>query len=183
MEALNPMRWRSHLLNTRGVRFLGLTWPVSLIPLLSVITIAQLGTASVIAIAQSEKTRSNGMEIVFTEELTGRMLKKGAITASFSNYRSRDGIFLRRSIEDYESDSKASNEFKSLLAKAKTIIEEGKKVGRDGKQSLDRAVVRWRRPERSDMTLAIIWRDGRRMYILESSSLSHLRSFETQVYP
>jgi len=144
---------------------------------------APLRIAPVIAIAQSEKTRSNEAEIVFTEELTGRMLKKGAITASFSNYRSRDGIFLRRSIEDYQSDSKASNEFKSLLAKAKTIIEEGKKVGHDGKQSVDRAAVRWRQPERSDTTLAILWRDGRRVYILESSSLRHLRSFEKQVYP
>ena len=169
---------RSQLLNTRGVRFLVGLWCLSFITLLSVIVVAGLGTASIIATTQSDKP-----EIAFTEESTGRELKKGAVTASFTNYRSRDGVFLRRRIEDYGSEDKASNELKHLLAKAETIIEKDKKASHGGKQSSHRAVLRWRRPERFDATLAIVWREGRRVYILESSTLEHLRSFEKQVYP
>ncbi len=172
----------NQFVNNRGVGLLGVSWQVSFTLFLLVVAIVWLSTPFCLAASQLEKTGSNGTEVAFTEELTGRELKKGALTVSFSNYRSSDGIFLRRRIEDYESDSKASNEFKSLLIKAVTIIEEGKKASHDGKQSLDRAVVRWRQPERSDAPLAIVWRDGHKVYILESSTLNHLRSFERQIY-
>lgn len=120
-------------------------------------------------------------DVQFREESSGRESKKGAITASFSNYRSSDGVFLRRRIEEFESDEQAAREVRGLHTQGE-IIAESKRPENKSRHITDRTVLRWIHPERTDTKLAIFWREGRSVYVLESSSLPHLEAFEQQVY-
>jgi|GEM_PF-3695865 hypothetical protein len=143
-------------------------------PLLNLSTI-------VTAREQTQQEQSVPPDILFREESSGRESKKGALTASFNNYRSSDGVFLRRRIEEFESDQQAAREIRVLRAQGETIPE-SKQPENKSKPLSDRIVLRWTHPERSDTKFAILWREGRNVYVLESSSLPHLKAFEQQVY-
>jgi len=133
---------------------------VSLLAVNLVILLPRLVTCPIIAAQQSQKAES---------EYTGNRVHGG-----IERQRGEKG-------DDYV--------LHKLQVARRCVSSKEDRAVRVGQQSIKRTQITARKgrnnrhPKRSDTTLAILWRDGRSVYILESSTLHHLRSFERQVYP
>lgn len=120
-------------------------------------------------------------EITFKELTSGRARWSGATTASFTNYESGDRVKIRRIIASYNTMEAALRARDKILARG-SPAEEGAAFDRELKDGMKHALVSYRNP-RGGMKCAVVWTQGSTLFLLESTSVQHLRSFEMQVYP
>jgi hypothetical protein len=131
------------------------------------------------------KTQANQADktdlIRFKELASGRARWPGAVTASFTNYESADGVRVRRIIASYGTMAAALGAREKILAGG-SPAENAAEFDRELKNSRRHTLVHYRSP-RNGMQWAVVWTEGPTLFLLESTSVRHLRSIEMQVYP
>jgi hypothetical protein len=96
---------------------------------------------------------------------------------SKTGWRSSDGKTVFLEINYCKSSAHAQRVLNKFVRKATKIFEKGTLTGKDGKKSGDRIVVTFtknliKRPE------MILWTEGNKIYIVESTSFGHALVFE-----
>ena len=113
----------------------------------------------------------------------GRGLKKGAIEVSFTRVKSDDGVLVEWRTETYRSATRVQREIQEVISKAASVVERTTKLSLDGKPIGERAVLMVPASRAQEAQAVVVWTDGPKLYVLESSSLRHVLAFEKQLYP
>lgn len=102
---------------------------------------------------------------------------------SFTIYLSVDDVYVKKSVERHRSPRLAEEALQERLRSALTIVEQGRRLRRDGQQIGDRAVVMLAPGTTQQAQAAVLWTDGSDLLSLESSSLRHALEFEKKLNP
>ena len=128
------------------------------------------------------QNQTESKHFAFKWDGSGRTAKKGVLQVSFSRFKAEDGVTVERSVEQYQSDTRAKNRLASLISKASQVIESGSKKAWDGNLVGKRVQLDARDPKQQSLYI-VAWTDGSRVFVLHSKSLPHLLGFEQQDYP
>ena len=102
-----------------------------------------------------------------------------AVSASFRSYRSSDGVAVLFLTEVFGSASSARAAFEKRANNARSIIERGVKVDREGNVIGERAVLLFfDRTETDEEMVAVLWTRKTDLLVIKARSLEHALAFE-----
>lgn len=123
---------------------------------------------------------ADSREIRFTLDKTVRANRTGALWVDMFVYTADDGTGVTSSTEEYTSADRATEYLQSLVKAATRVISRTLKSDSEGRTLGEKVVlrVRWN----SQPVALLVWREGRQVHMIYSSSLDHVLAFEAQHY-
>jgi hypothetical protein len=116
-------------------------------------------------------------------DLMGSGSIEGGGQFSFDSFKSQDGVFVQRRVENYESVGRAHKRLGVMLHDAIKVIDHGPKRPLQGTKTGERWKVSFRYAGTEKPVFLVFWQDGDAIYILQSNSLVHVQALEDWIYP
>ena len=105
-------------------------------------------------------------------------LTEDGVDLSFTVFEASDGVRLTAIHREFDSPLRAREQFDKEVAKARKIIERGKKTDSAGKVVGERAQIIARSSGRGKTVPAVLWTDGPHFYEIVSNSVQDILELE-----